>query len=95
MGTFKRPVSAGAGVTDGSVEATDLLTGTLAGKGSLAIGWLSTISALTPDLTADPLLLDTDLLTGGDGVLGFCPPSLSRAVGNRVFLCLPEEQLLA
>lgn len=92
---FDRLLSASAGVTDGSADVTDLLTGTLAGKGTLAIGWFSAVSALTRVLMVDPLSVDIDLLTGGDGDLGFCPPFLSRAVGNLVFLCLPEEQLLA
>lgn len=92
------------------IVASDLLTGTLAGNGSFAIGWFSVVSALTLLLMKAPLSVDIDLLTGGDGDLGFpeitnlSSPSngifgvisfSANAEGNLDLLCLPEEQLLA
>lgn len=93
-----------------NVVAMDLLTGTLEGNGAFSIGWFSIVSDLTRLLRAAPLSVDIDLLTEGDGVLGFVgPPSLSsvrtgifgivslseKAEGNLDLLCFPEEQLLA
>jgi len=92
------------------IAGTDLLTETLAGNGTFAIGWLSVVSTLTLLLMTDPLSVDNDLLTGGDGDLGF--PEIANlssarkdifgvislsanAEGNLDLLCLPEEQLLA
>lgn len=92
------------------IAATDLLTETLAGNGTFAMGWLSSVSDLILLLKTDPLSVDNDLLIGGDGDLGF--PELANlssagkgtfgvislsanAEGNLDLLCLPEEQLLA
>ena len=92
------------------IVTRDLFSGTLAGNGCFIIGWLSTVSILTLILMTDPLSVDCDLLTGGDGDLPFTEitdlssvirdvlgiESLSINVeGNLDLLCLPEEQLLA
>ena len=87
----------------------DLFVGTLAGKGSLMTGGLSSVSGLILLLMTALLSVETDLLTGGDGDLALLKPTdLSSArkgifgtislsvnlAGNRDLLCLPEEQLL-